>query len=368
MKLKIAFLLLCFYPFCISSQNLIANGGFDSITKCPNRISQVSLAKGWFSSGSADLFCTCTSSRSVVYAGLNFAGSLSPHSGNCYSGFIVNPQYKEYVTYLLPKKLKRRKTYCIRFLYARSIFSGIKVNSLGVYAHKEMHRGAVRGKPIQQKTAATKIEDHPGEWTSVSFTFTCKGGERFISIGSFNNDLEKAEYVFAKKNKKNVPVFNYTSSGYYFIDDIELIQLQTGETCQPIPLPVDTVKDTPLEPVEIDTVRATKLFVLQQLNFETNKSDILPSSFDELDELADYLISQPELNLLIMGHTDNQGNEKTNLLLSEARAKAVADYLALKEVVYERITWKGFGSSRPIASNETEEGRSKNRRVEFQVN
>src|SRR5688500_6784892 len=75
-----------------SSQNLIMNGGFDIRTKCPNRISQIKLAKGWGGSGSPDLFCTCTQPKSSVYAELSFVGSLLPHNGDCYSGFIVNPR------------------------------------------------------------------------------------------------------------------------------------------------------------------------------------------------------------------------------------------------------------------------------------
>jgi len=330
------------------------------------------LASGWRSSGSADLFCNCTPAKSAVYAGLSFVGSLLPHSGDCYSGFIVNSRYKEYITYELPEKMRKRRTYCIRFLHARSAFSGVKVDSLGIYVHKKMHTNAVRGQPMLQKTKAAAIIDRPGVWSAVSFTFECKGGERFITLGSFGNDLTKVVHLPAKKNRKNVRVFNYALSGYYFIEDVELIQLRNGETCQPMSLLLDTLTSLSItvEPsVEVvDTVVINKLFLLQQLNFETIKSDILPASFDELDELADYLISQPELNLLIMGHTDNRGSEKINLELSQARARAVANYLISKEVAKERLTWRGFGHTRPIADNTTEEGRRRNRRVEFQFN
>src|SRR4051812_37799717 len=93
-------------PFFVSSQNLINNGGFDLHTRCPNRISQLSLASGWRCSGSPDLFCTCTQSRSAVYAGLSFVGSLSPYNGDCYAGIIINSVYKEYITFVLPEKMR----------------------------------------------------------------------------------------------------------------------------------------------------------------------------------------------------------------------------------------------------------------------
>jgi OOP family OmpA-OmpF porin len=368
---RLLFLSLWFYAFSISSQNLIGNGGFDIHTKCPNRISQIRFATGWTSSGSPDLFCTCTQTKSAVYAALSFVGSLLPHSGDCYSGFIVNPQYKEYLTYELSQKTRRRRTYCIRFLYSRSAFSGVKVDSLGIYLHKKMYDNAVRGQPMHQKTAAVKIVDHPGVWKAVSFTFTCKGGERYITIGSFSNDLRKVECLSSKKYKKNVRIFNYVRSGYYFIDDIELVSLHNGETCLPVSLPVDTPVIIPVtvEPPaeQIDTAITARLFVLHELNFETNKSEILPTSFDELNELADHLMSQQELSLFIMGHTDNRGNKKINMQLSEARAHAVANYLFLKGITRERLRWQGFGDSKPVASNTTEDGRRRNRRVEFQL-
>lgn len=235
-----------------------------------------------------------------------------------------------------------------------------------------MYENAVRGQPMHEKTISVPVANRPGMWSSVSVTFTCKGGERFITIGSFGDDLKKTEYLPAKKNRKNIRIFNYSRSAYYFIDDVELILLRKGETCEPVSLPVDTssvfqeAEDE--SPEQIDTVILPKPFILQTLHFETAKSEILPSSFEELDELADYLSSQPELNLLITGHTDNHGNEKINLELSEARAHAVADYLAFKGIARNRIKWKGFGDTRPMADNATEEGRRKNRRVEFQFN
>ncbi len=356
------------------SQNLITNGGFDVRTKCPNRISQISLSAGWHSSGSADLFCNCSPPKSAVYAGLSFVGALLPNSGDCYSGFIVNSRYKEYITFELPQKMKKRTSYCIRFLYARSVFSGIKVDSLGIYLHKKMHKNAVMGQPIYKTTASVAIEDHPGKWTAVSFTFTCNGGERFITIGSFGNDLKKAEYVPPKMNKKNTRIFNYSRSGYYFIEDVEIIQLHNGESCQPESLPTPIVLNKPDDlPLEIDqaieqtdTLSFTKPFVLKQLNFQLAKSNILPTSFDELDELVDYMISQPELNLIIIGHTDNLGRDKMNISLSNERAHAVAKYLIAKGIESMRLAWKGFGSKQPIADNATEEGRRKNRRVELQ--
>lgn len=102
------------------------------------------------------------------------------------------------------------------------------------------------------------------------------------------------------------------------------------------------------------------------LNFEFNKSVILPTSFESLNELAQ-VMNQTTWNLKLSGHTDNKGSESYNLKLSENRAKAVKNYLVAQGVDPSRIESKGFGSTQPIAPNDTEENRAINRRVEFQI-
>jgi OOP family OmpA-OmpF porin len=362
-------ILTCLCRCSSISPNLISNGSFDNVTRCPKRISEIRLAEGWSSSGSSDLFCTCSPTQSAVYSGLNFAGTMTPNSGPCFAGFIVNNRYKEYPTFELPKKMRRNSTYCIRFLYSRSEFSGVKVKRLGIYVYKDPLRNSQRGQPLKIKTADAQIADLPGMWTAVSFTFNCKGGERYFSIGSFNDDLEKAVCLPATKNLKVNRVFNYTSSAYYFIEDLQLTQLRRGEICREEPLPQDTIYFLPLtipSIVQADTLSASTPFILNDLHFETNKSEILSVSFEELDELANYLAMQPELKLTIVGHTDNVGLAKKNIELSEARARAVAEHLVKRGVHVARLYCAGFGARQPVADNETEEGREKNRRVEFQ--
>lgn len=91
------------------------------------------------------------------------------------------------------------------------------------------------------------------------------------------------------------------------------------------------------------------------------------SSYAELDRLADQLKAQTHVALEVSGHTDNQGAEQENYKLSEDRAKAVVDYLVLKGVDRSRLLAKGYGESKPIATNDTPEGREQNRRVEIQI-
>ncbi len=101
------------------------------------------------------------------------------------------------------------------------------------------------------------------------------------------------------------------------------------------------------------------------LNFESGKSKIIPSSYNSLNELAEYLQENGKLNIEIVGHTDSQGDEVYNQKLSLSRANSVANYLIDKGINKGRIKTLGLGETVPIADNKTAKGREINRRVEF---
>lgn len=107
-----------------------------------------------------------------------------------------------------------------------------------------------------------------------------------------------------------------------------------------------------------------KPIILNNIFFETGKAILQKESFTELDRLVS-MLTQSQMVIEVRGHTDNVGDEKNNQLLSEDRAKAVVDYLISKQINEKRLFYKGFGSTKSIASNNTTDGRQKNRRVEF---
>jgi outer membrane protein OmpA-like peptidoglycan-associated protein len=110
-----------------------------------------------------------------------------------------------------------------------------------------------------------------------------------------------------------------------------------------------------------------KVIVLQNVFFNTASSSILPTSEPELNKLLWTLRNNKNMTIEIRGHTDNVSDEKTNLSLSEARAKSVYDYLIGRAIEPSRVTYKGYGETQPVADNTTEEGRKQNRRTEFRV-
>ena len=103
------------------------------------------------------------------------------------------------------------------------------------------------------------------------------------------------------------------------------------------------------------------------VTFAVDSISISPSFQTTLDQIATSLKTYPDSLVDVYGHTDSTGSDAYNQNLSERRAKAVADYLAMRGVSSARIRWQGFGEQYPVASNDTAEGRSLNRRVEIQL-
>jgi OOP family OmpA-OmpF porin len=105
-------------------------------------------------------------------------------------------------------------------------------------------------------------------------------------------------------------------------------------------------------------------FVLKGVNFDTGKATIRPDSFPLLDVVVDFMTHKKSARVEIAGHTDNVGNPKTNKALSAKRAQACRAYVISKGVDRGRLEAVGYGDERPVAPNDTEEGRQKNRRIE----
>ncbi|MGM0497714.1 MAG: OmpA family protein [Bacteroidota bacterium] len=117
----------------------------------------------------------------------------------------------------------------------------------------------------------------------------------------------------------------------------------------------------------LDKVEVGKKMVLENIYFETGKSKLKKESYEELERVVELLEENPSIKLEISGHTDNVGSYVANKKLSKARAKSVVDYLTSKEISESRLKYEGYSFTKPIETNDTPEGRQKNRRVEFEI-
>ncbi|MDX2046899.1 MAG: OmpA family protein [Chitinophagaceae bacterium] len=148
--------------------------------------------------------------------------------------------------------------------------------------------------------------------------------------------------------------FNVNRKGYLFYSENFPLSQRIPDSTYRI--------DIPLQPIEINAN-----IVLKNIFFETGKFDLKPESTIELDKLIQLLTDNPTLKIQIGGHTDNVGKPADNLALSNNRAKAVVNYLSSKGITAVRLSFKGFGETKPLADNKTEEGRAQNRRTELVV-
>lgn len=147
---------------------------------------------------------------------------------------------------------------------------------------------------------------------------------------------------------------NVSAEGYLFYSDHFELREKNGNK------PFELI-------VYMERIKAGSNLTLKNIFFETNMATLLPPSITELEILLALLRENPKMAIEIQGHTDNTGGDVQNMALSEARAKAVYDYLVERDIVPGRLTYKGYGKNKPVATNGTPEGRQKNRRTSFVI-
>lgn len=119
--------------------------------------------------------------------------------------------------------------------------------------------------------------------------------------------------------------------------------------------------------LELRKIAVGSAYKLNNIRFATNSSELNKASKNIITDFAGFLKENPRVNVAIHGHTDSAGDAAANMTLSNDRAKSVFDFLIKSGINASRLSYKGFGQTKPVVSNETEEGRSKNRRTEFVI-
>ena len=145
----------------------------------------------------------------------------------------------------------------------------------------------------------------------------------------------------------------------------------SDDECPDVPEDMDGDEDEdgcPEEPKALAVIDGNEIRLMQKIHFATNSSKIVGDvSFEVLEAVVQILNDNPEINVLIEGHTDKTGSRKYNLSLSKKRANSVKSYLAKQGISNKRLKTAGSGFDVPIADNDTEEGKAENRRVEFHI-
>jgi outer membrane protein OmpA-like peptidoglycan-associated protein len=164
---------------------------------------------------------------------------------------------------------------------------------------------------------------------------------------------ELGDYLVTLPTGKDY-TFTVNRKGYLFYSEVYALNRKEADSTYK--------KDIELNPVQLNAS-----FVFNNILFATNSFELPVNGLAELQQLVQVLQDNPTLKVEISGHTDNTGNPKDNLTLSTNRAKAIVDYLMGKGIDHTRLSYKGYGDTQPIADNNSESGRAKNRRTSFTV-
>ncbi len=169
-----------------------------------------------------------------------------------------------------------------------------------------------------------------------------------------SSDPVNGEFLLSLPTEKDYGL-NVSRPGYLFYSDHFALR---GESSKTKPF----IYNVPLQPI-----RVGEIVILKNIFFDTDKYDLKEESRNELAKLIQLLKGNPDIHIEISGHTDNHGSDEHNMVLSRNRAQAVYDYLIMNGIAKERLNYSGFGLTRPIDTNDTEQGRANNRRTEFKV-
>ncbi len=176
-------------------------------------------------------------------------------------------------------------------------------------------------------------------------------------IGYSQSDLNDGSYLIILPLGKNYGYFIEHKNYYPLSGNIDLTE-QKGQ--------IEIRKDFVLLSY-VEIVNEKIPIPLENVFFEFNKYELKPESFSELNRLVKFIKNNDGIRIEIGGHTDNVGSEEYNKKLSQQRAQAVVNYLIAKGIAKTSIVAVGYGETKPVTTNDTEEGKAKNRRVEFRV-
>ena len=357
-----ALCLIC--TFAVSSQNLIKNPSFEQYINCPQRLGNFDDdVKLWSTptEGSTDYFNGCST---VMGTPENFNGSQPADFGTGYAGlYLFAPDdYREYLQAELREPLKKGINYQVTFFVSLAERSDYAIKEFGVlFANHKLQvpikKVLSKKKLYQQKEndynymeiGYTNFYSDTSDWLQVNTQFIAKGTERYLIMGNFKNNA-RTRLFKTKRNAKQ--------GAYYYVD---MVSVKTVESIE------NSLETTEVAAQGSPAFEIGKTHIFEAVLFTFDEYLLVENARQELKAIYHYLITNEKLLITINGYTDSIGSEGYNSLLSSKRAEAVANYLIQLGLAENRIVWKGHGGQKPIASNTTEEGRKRNRRVEFVI-
>lgn len=360
-------------------QNMVKNPSFEQYEKVPSDLGNINAIDYWSSptAASPDYFHKRASSREVDVP-LNKMGRCTARSGYAYAGIYayasryIKQNFREYVQVELKQPLLAGQEYCIKAHVFLSQSSNRAVGALGMIATPlkttERHEAMLIGHKKHYLLQEDRSPLDERQWVEISCQFKAQGGERYFTLGNFDDDrTTKVSGAIVNDTFVNPHV----DFAYYYIDDLCVTSTKTNFTCDCGSY--DLVRTRGEERIVLDFKTRVKeyslgqVIIMKNLEFERGKTSMLNGSQAAIEDLVATLRLHPNYSVEIAGHTDDRGDPQKNQILSKNRAQAVYNYLRSSGIAQERLSYRGYGQSRPIALNNTAEGRQKNERVQFKI-
>jgi OmpA-OmpF porin, OOP family len=342
------------------SENIVPNPGFELYSGTP---------LGWFYTGRdftrvLKYWESPTAASPDVYGPKVFVpsqwkeqgfGESQPAEGKTMIGITVygcgggKPHCREYVQIRLSEPLVIGQRYAIEFM-TKHLPESMRIKNIGaVFSVDRIHKNLdERIAMVPQIEPSGIVISENDAWQKISGEFYASDPAEFLILGNFYPD-EETDFNLCEDGE-SLPF------AYYYIDEVVVAKLPPI-----IDLPVDEDVLANVELVEGKTVKLSNIY------FDLDHDDFLPRSYRQLYALVKIMRENAAMRIEIHGHTDDIGTDEYNLALSQSRATAVANYVIAHGVDASRVFPRGYGSTRPIASNESEMGRQENRRVEFLI-
>lgn len=360
-------------------KNFIINGSFEEANNSKlKKRGQFVLVSSWTVANEekVDLFSKF-SEYPDVGAPKNVMGISNPKDGDNYIGItthlVASRDGRGYITAPLDGYLEKDKMYCLK--YSISLADGAKyaTNNLGFHLSKkpvfEDKEYIIKDDFLvpRNNKAQTKMDG----WQDLCIPFTSEGFEKYITIGNFSS---ASRTVTKKMDKPDEFKGEQSQLGYYFMDDLSLVQIDRESDCS-------CEEDDEIEGPRIifskaaalnktattaDKVKASTVY------FYSNEDELVGAAKRDLDELYTILEANPTLRITISGHMDEKEVEKSKQYdvfkdISKSRAEKVKQYLVDKGVSSSRLMTQSFKDEEPATQMKTPLSLAKNRRVNFEV-
>lgn len=295
-------------------------------------------SQGWNSMGGYDVFKSTLGANGKWSKPVNLGYPINTPDDDVF--FVLSGSGKHgYYASAKGDSYGEKDIYMISFLESVKDSSSVKTDSV---------------KTISSQTTLLKgIITDAQTGSPLEATIEVVDNQKNVVIASFNSNSSSGKYLISLPSGKNYGIA-VKSNGYLFHS--ENFDIPVSGTYQEIE-----------KNIALNKIAAGSKIILNNIFFDTGKSDLRKESTNELERLLQLMNEVLTLKIEISGHTDNVGSADYNKGLSEARAKSVVDYLIKKGIDKERMVFKGYGFTQPIADNSTEEGRQLNRRTEFKI-